>query len=230
MQIRQRQTLRQLALKGSMNTYQIWKSVPKEERGEYSAYQKAVNSLLNKGLLAVKETKPWHGKRTENVYKLTLKGLFTTLEKEEMWRHIHQIATANKELAPEYFGLWPTFRRLKIEEIAVKLLRYVVHRLRQGVPTFPEKIDDRKPTLRDWLPRLAIWPYDAMLEGVLTEREAFKFHTAIIMDKEAEKFYLGVLNWIRESHKVASETWAKAIEKHNQLKEELQKLRYIKKR
>lgn len=224
MQKRQQQAIKQLALKGPMNTYQIWKSVPREDRGHKSAYRKTVNSLLNKGLVAVKETKLWPGKRTKNVYKLTIKGLFSTLEKEDMWQHIDEIAAANRELAPEYFGLWPMFRRFKIEEIAVKLLRYVVRRLRQGVPTFPEKIEERKPTLRDWLPRLAIWPYDAILEGVLTKREAYKFHTAIIQDSKAEKFYLEVLNWIRESHKDASETWTKAIETHNRLKEQLQKL------
>lgn len=227
MQKRQQQALKQLALKGPMNTYQIWKSVPKEDRGHKSAYRKTVNSLHNKGLVAVKETKPWPGKRTKNVYKLTIKGLSTTLEKEDLWQHMDEIATANEELAPEYFGLWSTFRRFKVEDIAAKLLRDVVHRLQQGVPTFPEKINDRTPTLRDWLPRLAIWPYDAMLEGVLTEREAYQFHTAIIMDGKAEKFYLEVLNWIRESHEAASETWAKAIEKHNRLKEELQKLRSV---
>lgn len=218
MKNRQQQTLKQLALKGPMNTYQIWKSVLKQDRGPKSAYRKTVNSLLKKGLLVIKESKSWYGKRTENIYGLTLQGLFKVLKIEAMWQRIDEVVAANKELVPVFFELWPEFERFKVKDIAVKLLRDAVNKLRdQGIPSFPEKIEGRRPTLGDWLPRLAVYPYDAMLEGTLSREEAKRWHR-ILLEPKVERLYVDTLKWMVDSHRSAMEAFSEALEKHHELK------------
>jgi len=166
-------------------------------------------------------------KRNENGYMLKVAGLVKVLQDKALWEHIDEIAISNKSLMPEYFELWDTFERINVKEIAVRLLRYAVRKLSLGIPSFPEQIEGRKPTFEDWLPRLAIYPYDAMLEGILTEDEAHHWHQILLQDPKAEKLFLDTLTWMYESHKSASETWRKLVEMHQKLKRELTKVRPI---
>jgi len=160
-------------------------------------------------------------KREENGYVLTVAGLVKVLQDRTLWKHIDDIVISNKKLMPEYFGLWDFFGRMNVKEIAVRLLDYAVKKLSFGIPSFPEQIEGRKPTFKDWLPKLAIYPYDAMLEGILTEAEAYYWHQMVIQDPKAEKLFLDTLTWVYESHKSASETWRKCIETHQKYKREL---------
>ena len=157
-------------------------------------------------------------KRDEKGYMLTVAGLIKVLQDKAVWENINDIAISNKSLMPEYFELWDTFERMNVKEIAVRLLRYVVRKLSLGIPSFPEQIEGRKPTFEDWLPKLAIYPYDAMLEGILTEDEAYHWHQMLFKEPKAEKLFLDTLTWMYESHEAASEIWRQGIQKHHELK------------
>jgi len=164
-------------------------------------------------------------KRDEKGYMLTVAGLVKVLQDKALWEHINDIAISNKSVMPEYFELWDVFESMNVKKIAVRLLEHAVRKLSLGIPSFPEQIEGRKPTFKDWLPRLAIYPYDAMLEGILTEAEAHHWHQILLEDLKAEKLFLDTLTWMYESHKSASETWWKLVEMHQKLKRELTKAR-----
>jgi len=211
-----------LAVRGPLNVYQIWNSAKetlRARKGPRSAYQKAINSLMKEGYVRIKGSKAWYGKnRTVKIYEITAEGLLEALKDKNLWGHIDEIAVSNEQLLPEYFGFWQTLKHMKADDIGAKLLAYAVEKLRSGIPTFPEKIDGRKPTLRDWLPRLAIYPWSALLEQILTPEEANRFTTAILEDPKAEKLYTDTLHWIIDSHKSAVESFSKALEKYYELK------------
>jgi len=156
--------------------------------------------------------------KAKNGYRLTVTGLIEILQEEALWERLDKIVSSNKETLPEYFGLWDAFKKLKVDDIAVKLLKYAVRKLSSAVPTYPEEINDRKPTLKDWLPRMAIYPYDAMLEKVITQEETDRWLDMILEEPKAEKLYLDTLTWMYESHKVSTEKWMQAIEKYHELK------------
>jgi len=206
--------LRYIAENGPAIEYQLKKHA---EVSSFTAHQ-APNILLKKGLLKAKPRGKARTGKTIKVYNITLEGLFEVLKEKSAWENIDEIISFNERLLPEYFGFWKTLKRLKIDDVGVKLLAYAIEKLRHGIPTFPEKIEDRKPTLRDWLPRLAIYPYDAMLERVLTPEEALRFHRAILEDDRAEKLYVDTLKWVIDSHKSATKAFSKALEKHHELK------------
>lgn len=227
---RKHEALELLAKKGPMNVYQVWKwfqETRKTSKGSRSAYQKAVNSLMKEGYVNVKKSKAWYGGRTMKVYGITVEGFLEALKEKTLWGHIDQIVSSNKQLMPEYFEFWDTLKRLKADDVGVKLLAYAIEKLKRGVPTFPEQIEGRKPTLRDWLPRAAIYPYDAMLEGVLSRMETSRFLRAILEDDKAEKLYVDTLKWIIRSHKSAMESFSGALEKHRELKYWLDKTRRV---
>jgi predicted transcriptional regulator len=218
MKKRQNQTLLQLAMNGPMNVYQVWRSIPGTNRGSRSSYQKAVNSLLKIGFIKVKESKPWYGGRSEKAYQLAIEGFLQVLREKEAQQNIDKIINSNKEILPEYLGLWDGFKQFEVREVAMKLLEYAVRRLQQGLPSFPERIQNRKPTVGDWLARLAIFPYDALLEGVLNQEEAERWQQMLISAPKAEELYLSTLKWMVESHKSAMESFSRALTTHNQLK------------
>ena len=205
--------LKRLALEGPLTIYALNKITGYST----STIHASIHKLMQQNLV----------KRVENGFMLTVGGLVRGLQDKPLWKHIDDIATSNKSLMPEYFELWGTFERMNVKEIAVKLLRYAVGKLSSGVPSFPEQIDGRKPTFKDWLPRLAIYPYDAMLEGVLTKDQTDRWHCMLLEDSKAEKLFLDTLTWMYESHKSASETWWRSIEVHRKLKTEFDRARRL---
>lgn len=147
-------------------------------------------------------------KRYEKGYTLGVAGLVKLLQDEAMWEHIDKVAALNKEMIPEYFELWNTFKKLKVNDIATKLLKYSVKKLVSGIPTYPERIEGRKPTLKDWLVRMSIFPE----VGVLTKEEHARWFDAVIADNRIYEIYLGTIKWMFESHKATSEVWKKTYE------------------
>jgi len=166
-------------------------------------------------------------KREENGYVLTVAGLVKVLQDRTLWKHINDIVISNKNLMPEYFGLWDSFGRMNVKEIAVRLLGYAIRKLSLGIPSFPEQIEGRKPTFKDWLPRLAIYPYDALVEGALTKDKVDRWHCMLLEDSKAEKLLLDTLTWMYEAHKSAGETWRRSIEVHRKLKTEFDRARRL---
>ena len=157
-------------------------------------------------------------KKGEKGYSLTVAGLVRVLQNKATWECIDEIAISNKKLLPEYFDLWQTFEGMNVKEIAVKLLKYGIGKLSSGLPAFPEQINGRKPTFKDWLPRLAIYPYDALLEGVLNKEETDLWHLMLLEDPRAEKLFVSTLKWMITSHKSGMESFSRALEKHHELK------------
>lgn len=205
-----------------MNVYQIWHSIEEDLRtpkGPRSAYQKAINSLMKEGYVRIKGTTAWYGKnRTVKTYEITVEGLLEALKDDKLWGAIDEIAEKNAQLLPEYFGLWKKFKELKVYDVAVKLFIYAVTKLQKGIPSFPEKIDGRKPTLRDWLVRSAIYPWQAHVDGCLTEQEAKTFLRVILMDERAEKLYVGTFQWMIDAHRSAMESFESALKKYEEMK------------
>jgi len=203
-----------------MNVYQIWSSLDKDHRGSRSSYQKAASILLRERLIGVKEKAPWFGKRIETTYGLTTEGLIYILCNEEKWckDRMTDIARNNRDLAPDFLGLWYRFRETKVEDIAFKVLLRAAKKLNTNPPSFPEQIDGRNPTASDWLPRLAILPYDAIQEKKLTMNEAERWYDMILEESRAEKLYSSTLRWVIDSHRSAMQGFSKALERHEEAK------------
>jgi hypothetical protein len=143
------------------------------------------------------------------LYNLTFEGLLTILQHEEdLWNQIDRIVEAQKDLLPEYFELWGTFKRNRVEDIAVKLLRKAVEILSKGKPNFPERIDGCEPTLRDWFVRMAIYPP----EPDLLTREELRRWWLNLLDDRFYNLVIGVIEWMLEAHKRGVEIWSQARE------------------
>jgi DNA-binding PadR family transcriptional regulator len=221
--LRKNEALQLLAVKGPMNVYQIWNALKETSRApkspKRSAYQKAINSLMKEGYVRIDKTTAWYGKnRTVKTYQITIEGLLEALKDDKLWGAIDEIAEKNEQLLPEYFGLWKKFKEMKKDDIAVKLFTYAVTKLQQGIPSFPEKIENRKPTLRDWLPRMAIYPWEAQVEQVLTEKEALAFLSVILTDERADKLYVDTLQWITDSYRSGLKSFEDALKKYKEVK------------
>lgn len=147
-------------------------------------------------------------KRGDKGFVLTVAGLVKVLQDEAIWEHIDKIVASNKAAIPEYFELWDAFKKMKVDDIAIKLLRYAVKKLGSGIPTYPERIEGRKPTLRDWLVRASTFPE----VGVLTEEEHARWLDAVVADNRVYEIYLGTTKWLYESHRASAETWGKLLE------------------
>jgi hypothetical protein len=157
-------------------------------------------------------------KQQKKGYSVTIAGLICVLQKEEAWESVDTIVFSNMKLFPQYFGLWDVFKRYNVKDIAILLLRFAVAKLSSGVPAFPEKIDGRKPTLEDWLPRFAIYPYEALINGYIHEDDAERWLDMLIEVPEAEKIYINTLQWMITSHKSAMESFSRALEVYKEIK------------
>jgi DNA-binding PadR family transcriptional regulator len=220
---RKNEALQLLAAKGPMNVYQIWNSLKETSRApkspKRSAYQKAINSLMKEGYVRINKTTAWYGKnRTVKTYQITIEGLLEALKDDKSWGAIDEIAEKNEQLLPEYFGLWKKFKEMKKDDIAVKLFTYAVTKLQRGIPSFPDKIEGRNPTLHDWLVRMAIYPWQAQVEQVLTEKEALDFLSVILTDERAEKLYVGTFQWMIDAHRSTLKSFEDALKKFNEVK------------
>lgn len=215
-----------IAKNGPATEYELTKHAGEIKVSSFTAHQ-APNRLAEKGLLKAEPRGKARTGKTIKVYGLTVEGFLEVLKEKQAWANIDKIISSNEQLLPGYFGLWKKFIEMKVDDVAVKLLAYVVERLQKGIPTFPEKIEGRKPTLKDWLPRLAIYPYDAMLDGVLSQEEVLRFHRVILGDDRAEKLYVDTLKWIIDSHKSAMESFSAALEKHHEVKYWFEKARRV---
>jgi hypothetical protein len=219
---RKNESLQLLATKGPLNVYQIWNSFEKAHgtpKGKRSAYEKAINSLMKDGYVRIGKTTAWYGKnRTVKTFQITVEGLLEALKDDKLWGSIDEVAQKNEQLLPEYFGLWKKFKEMKKDDIAIKLFTYAVTKLQKGIPSFPEKIEGRKPTLHDWLVRMAIYPWQAQVEQVLTEEEALDFLSVILTDERAEKLYVDTFNWMIDAHRSAQKSFEAALKKYNEVK------------
>jgi len=206
-----------IAENGPATEYELTKHVKEIGISSFIAHQ-APNLLEEKGLLKAEPKGKARTGKTIKMYKLTVEGFLEVLKEKKSWKHVDKIVQSNEQLLPEYFGLWKKFKDMKADDAAFKLLAYAVQKLQYGIPTFPERIENRKPTLRDWLPRLAIYPWDAVVDHVLTEQEATSFLQVILEDSKAQELYASTLEWMIDSHRSAMESFQKALEKYNDLK------------
>jgi hypothetical protein len=227
MRERQIQTLLQFATNGPMNMYQVWHSIPKASRSSRSSYQKAVDFLLRVGLIRVRESKSWYGKRSQKIYQLTIEGFLEILKLNNLWQNLEKTISSNKEILPEYFDMWESFKQFNVENVAIKLVRYAARKLQNGLPSFPERIEDRTPTLRDWLPRLAIYPYQALIEEVISQGEAQRWHRMLLAVPKAEQLYVSTLKWIVASHESGMKSYSKALEVHYKYKQALASAKWM---
>jgi len=189
-----------------MNIHQLWKSFPKEDRGYKSAYSRSVDSLVKAGYLRVIESEPWPGERRKRTYQITLMGYMEVLKQDSMWQCIGEVADNNKEILPEYFELWNHFRKTGIEEIAKKLHKYAIEKLREGLPSFPNEVNGRKPTLKEWLIKSSIFPE----AGVLDRDENRLWTTSIIRNEKSYRIYLETIKWMYRAHYKAIKNWQDA--------------------
>jgi len=137
------------------------------------------------------------------LYGITVEGLLVALLQEEIWNEIDKIAFAQKDLLPEYFGLWETFEKEDVQDVALKLLKYSIEKLRSGIPTFPEKLNGKKPKLKDWLVRSSIFPEF----GVLTNEELKRWMQSSLVNDGFYNIFLETATWMYQSHKDSAESW-----------------------
>ena len=227
MRERQAQTLLQFATDGPMNLYQVWQSIPKDNRSVRSSYQKAVAFLMTHHLIRVKETGSWFGGRSKKVYQLTVDGFLEILRLNTASSDIKKAINSNKDILPEYFELWDSFEQLDVGDTAIKLVRYAAKKLQSGLPSFPERIENRDPTLSDWLPRLAIYPYQALIEGSISQGEAQRWHRMLLAVPKAEQLFVSTLKWIIASHESGMKSYSKALETHYKLRQALVTARWM---
>lgn len=197
-------TIEKLAFEAPITIYRL----NKETGYSTSTIHASIHKMIDNDLV----------ERTKNGYRLTATGLIKVLQEEAVWEQFDKIVSSNKETLSDYFELWDTFKKFKVDRVAVKLLKYAIRKLSSAIPTYPEKIDGRKPTLKDWLPRLAIYPYEAMLEEIITREEADRWFDMVLEVPKAEKLYLNTLTWMDESHRASAKIWRQAIEKYHELK------------
>jgi len=208
--------LKWIAENGATTEYQLTKQ---KEIGisDFTAHQ-APNLLVKKGLLKSEPKGKARTGKTIKTYQLTIEGLFEVLKETSVWGHIDNIISVNEQLLPEYFGLWKKFKEMKVDDVAAKLFTYTITKLQEGVPSFPKNIGNRKPTLRDWLPRMAIYPWDALNDKTLTEQETKAFLRVIIADERANKLYVDTLQWMIDSYRSAMQGYKYALKKYKEVK------------
>jgi hypothetical protein len=186
-----------------------------------------VGSLLRVGLIKVKESKSWYGRRSERIYQLTIEGFLEILKQNTTWQDLEKTIGSNKQILPEYFEMWESFKQCKVGDVARKLVSYAAQKLRHGLPSFPERIENRTPTLTDWLPRLAIYPYQALIEGVISQGEAQRWHRMLLAVPKAERLYIGTLKWIVTAHESGMKSYSKALEVHYKYKQALATAKWV---
>jgi hypothetical protein len=65
---------------------------------------------------------------------------------------------------------------------------------------------------------MAIYPWQAQVEQVLTEKEAVDFLSVILTDERAEKLYVGTLQWMIDAHRSTLKSFEDALKKYNEVK------------
>ena len=215
---KQNTILKWIAQNGPATEYQLTKE-KSLGLSSFVAHQ-ATGQLAEKGLLSTQTKGKARTGKTIKQYKLTLNGFLEVTKEKEAWEKMDQIIAANVELLPEYFGLWGKFKQAKVDDIAYTLLSYTLERLKRGVPSFPERIDGRKPTVRDWLPRLAIYPWEAYADNFLTQKEAAAFLFVILADENAEKLYVSTLQWLIDAHRSTMQSFENVLQKYKELKQQ----------
>ena len=215
--------LRTLALRGPLSTWELAKIKLEEEGATAEEIRSEMSVIFRriKGTRSGDTRRPGLeelgyvqqvGSRVSKgreipLYNLTPKGLVTILQHEEdLWESMDEIVVAQRDVLPEYFGLWDTFKRNRVEDIAIKLLKNAVEKLSVGIPNFPERIDGREPTLRDWLVKMAIYPPDPEL---LTKDEMRRWWFNLLDDRFYNRV-IEVIEWMLEAHKHGVEVWTQA--------------------
>ncbi|MCW4045875.1 MAG: hypothetical protein NWE94_10215 [Candidatus Bathyarchaeota archaeon] len=214
---KQRIILKWIALHGPATEYQLTKEKELGISG-FVAHQ-ATGQLAEKRLLSAEAKGKARTGKTIKQYRLTLEGFVEVMKAKDSWAHVDQIIAVNAGMLPEYFGLWSKFKQAGVDNVACTLLSFALERLRSGLPSFPEKINGRKPTLRDWLPRLAIYPWEAYVNRVLSQKEATAFLLVLLEDEEAESLYVSTLQWLADSHRSAMESFNAVLQKYRELKQ-----------
>ncbi len=222
---KQHKILVYISMNGPTTEYQL----TKEKRLGLSSFvaHQATGVLAEKGLLKAKDRGKARTGKTIREYTLTLNGLVEILKDAQAYGHLDRLASVNEELMPEYFRLWPMFVRCGLDGIAAKILAYTVEKLLRGLPGVPATINGRKATLRDWLPRSAIYPFEAQVDGAITKEEAVKFVSGIVVDDEAASFYDETLQWVVDGFRSAKESFELYLNSFRQLRKNFEASRRL---
>ena len=199
---KQLEVLRYLAENGPKNSYEISRGLDTS----YSVVHKWMRRSQQQGFISPTQEKKGKKGVMTKPYRLTLAGLASAFENEELWSNVDQIAGNWGELAPLVFGKWSYFKERELGKEAMERLRQMFHG--EGVLKL-KNVGERPQIAKDYPYRL----YDPLLlSHLLHPSEDSSMHPMLF----AEFFFLPLLD---SPFGFSLERWFKAIQDDSDLKQ-----------